>query len=103
MRFCCSCLKTVVSASSTYKDDVVGAGHHGDQQVDQHNDDDDRVAAEHEQGPESGELRDSGQLEVLQVDQPEHGPEQRLACLKQTVNVASQSVGIQRYNLAPET
>ena len=65
----------MIFSANTYKDDVVGAGHHGDQQVDQHNDDDDGVATEHEQGPEPGELLDAGQLEVVQVDQSKHGPE----------------------------
>ena len=47
-------------SSHAYEDDVVGAGHHGDQQVDQHNDDDDGVASKHEQSPEPSELLDAG-------------------------------------------
>ena len=52
--------------------------HHSDEEVEEDDDVDEGVAAEHEEAEEARELLDAGQLEVLQVDQPEHRPEQRL-------------------------
>ena len=57
--------------------------HHGDEEVEEDDDVDEGVAAEHEEAEEAGELLDARQLEVLQVDQPEHRPEQRLRRLPQ--------------------
>ena len=57
--------------------------HHGDQQVEQDDDVDHGEGAEHEEAAEPGELLDAGQLEVVQVDQAEDGPEQRLRRLPQ--------------------
>ena len=52
--------------------------HHGNQQVEQHNDVDQREASEHDEAPEPSELLDPGQLEVVQVYQAERRPEQGL-------------------------
>ncbi len=49
--------------------------HHGDEQVEQDDDVDDRVAAEHEETPESCETLDPGQLKVVQIDEAESCPE----------------------------
>ena len=62
---------------------LVRVVHHGNEQVEQDDDVDERVAAEHEEAEEARELLDAGQLEVLEVDQAEHGPEQRLRRLPQ--------------------
>ena len=58
--------------------------HHGDEEVEQDDDVDDRETPEHNQTPEPGELLDSSQLEVVQVDQAEGGPEQGLRGLPET-------------------
>jgi hypothetical protein len=52
--------------------------HHGNEQVEQDDDVDDGEGAEHEQAGEPGELLDAGQLEVVEVNQAENGPEERL-------------------------
>ena len=61
--------------------------HHGDEEVEEDDDVDEGVAAEHEEAEEARELLDARQLEVLQVDQTEHRPEQRLRRLPQAANV----------------
>ena len=58
--------------------------HHGDQEIEKHDDVDDREAAEHDETPEPGELFDSRQLKVIQVYQTKSCPEQGLSCLPQT-------------------
>lgn len=57
--------------------------HHGDEQVEQHDDVDDCVGAEHEHAPEPREDLDPLQLERVQVHQSERRPEQRLHRLEQ--------------------
>ena len=57
--------------------------HHGDEEVEQHDDVDHGERAEHEQPREAGELLDPRQLEVVQVDEAEDRPEERLARLPQ--------------------
>ena len=57
--------------------------HHGDEQVEQHDDVDHREGAEHEQAGEARELLDASQLEVVQIDQTEDGPKQSLGGLPQ--------------------
>ena len=57
--------------------------HHGDEQVEEDDDVDDGEGAEHEETGEASELLDAGQLEVVQVDQAEDGPKQRLGGLPQ--------------------
>ena len=52
--------------------------HHGNQQVEQHDDVDQGEASEHDESPEPGELLDTGELEVVQVYQTERCPEQGL-------------------------
>lgn len=56
--------------------------HHGYEQVEQHDDVDDGVGAEHQHAPEAREDLDAVQLERVQVHQPERRPEQRLHCLE---------------------
>ena len=58
--------------------------HHGDEEIEQDNDVNQRKATEHDEAPEPGELLDAGQLEVVQVDQTESGPEQGLRSLPET-------------------
>ena len=55
--------------------------HHGNQQVEQHDDVDQWEAPEHYEAPEPGELLDPRQLEVVQVYQTERRPEQGLCGL----------------------
>ena len=52
--------------------------HHGNEQVQEDDDVNDWKAAEHNEAPESGELLDPCQLEVVQVYQAERRPEQGL-------------------------
>lgn len=59
----------------TYRDQLIRVIHHGDEQVEQDDNVDDRVAAEHEQTPESCETLDAGQLKVVQIDETESSPE----------------------------
>ena len=61
--------------------------HHGDQEIQQDDDVDDREAPEHDETPESRELFDSRQLEVVQVYQTKCCPKQSLRCLPQTENL----------------
>ena len=49
--------------------------HHGNEQIQEDNDVDDWKAAKHDEAPEPGELLDPSQLEVVQVNQAERGPE----------------------------
>ena len=58
--------------------------HHGDQEIQQDDDVDDREAPEHDETPESRELFDSCQLKIVQVYQAKSGPKQSLRCLPQT-------------------
>jgi hypothetical protein len=58
--------------------------HHGDEQVQQHDNVDDAVAAEHEHAPEAREYLDAVQLEALEIDETERRPEERLRRLEQT-------------------
>ena len=58
--------------------------HHGDQEIEQNDDVDDREAAEHDETPEPGELLYSTQLKVVQIYQTKSSPEQSLWCLPQT-------------------
>ena len=68
----------LVDTYRTYGDELVTMIHHGNQQVEQHDDVDQGEAPEHDEAPEPGELLDPGQLEVVQVYQAERRPEQGL-------------------------
>ena len=59
-------------------DELVAVVHHGDQEVEQHDDVDDGEAPEHDETPEPCELLDPSQLEVVQVDETEGCPEEGL-------------------------
>lgn len=59
--------------------------HHGDQEIQEDDNVDDRVSAEHQHAPESGEHFDAVQLEALEIHQAEDRPKERLRGLKQTV------------------
>lgn len=71
----------------THVDHVVGVGHHGDQQVEEHNDVDHGVRAEHEHGPEPREGAQTHQLEGVQFNETERGPKQGLGGLEQAAGV----------------
>ena len=58
--------------------------HHGDQEVEQHDDVDDGKAPEHDEPPEPGKLLDVCQLEVVQIYETKSCPKQRLRGLPQT-------------------
>lgn len=64
---------------------LIGMIHHSDQQVEENDDVDDSIRAEHQHAPEPREDLDAVQLERVQVDQTERRPEQRLHRLEQTV------------------
>ena len=59
--------------------------HHGNEQIQEDNDVDDWKAAEHDEAPESGELLNPGELEVVQVNQAERSPEKGLRGLPEAV------------------
>ena len=67
----------------TDRDQLIRVIHHGDEKIEEHDDVDDGEAAEHGHTPEPGELLDSRQLEVIQVDQTKACPEQSLRRLPQ--------------------
>lgn len=52
--------------------------HHGDQEIEENDDVDDRVSTEHQHTPEPGEHLDAVQLETLEIHQAEDRPEERL-------------------------
>ena len=54
--------------------------HHGNQQVEQHDDVDQWEAPEHDEAPEPGELLDPCELKVVQIYEAECRPEQGLRC-----------------------
>ena len=70
----------------TYGYELIGVVHHGDKEVQQYHNVDNRVGAKHQHSPKSGEALDPGQLKVVQIDKAEHRPEQCLGRLKQTEN-----------------
>lgn len=55
--------------------------HHGDEQIQEHHNVYDRIAPKHQHSPEASENLYAVQLEAVQVDESENGPEQRLCCL----------------------
>ena len=59
--------------------------HHGDQEIEKHDDVDQWEAAEHDETPEPSELLDSTQLKVVQIYQTKSRPKQSLRSLPQTV------------------
>ena len=59
--------------ADTYK--LVRVIHHGDQEIQQDDDVDNRETPEHHQPPEPRELFDSCQFEVVQVYQAKRSPE----------------------------
>ena len=71
-------LLVLVDTYRTYGDELVTMIHHGNQQVEQHDDVDQGEAPEHYEAPEPGELLDPRQLKVVQVYQAERRPEQGL-------------------------
>ncbi len=82
------CKKVIHLKRGTHRADgyeLVGVVHHGDEEVEEDDDVDDGEGAEHEEAGEARELLDAGQLEVVQVDQAEDGPEQGLGGLPQAV------------------
>lgn len=64
-------------------DHVVGVGHHGNQQVEKHDDVDDGVRAEHKHGPEPREGAQTHQLEGVQFNETKRSPKQGLGGLEQ--------------------
>ncbi len=68
----------LVDTYRTYGDELITMIHHGNQQVEQHDDVDQWEAPEHDEAPEPSELFDPCELEVVQVYQAESRPEQGL-------------------------
>jgi len=56
--------------------------HHGNEQVEQHHNIDNRVGAKHQHAPESGEDLNAIQLKAVQIYQAKDSPEKGLSCLK---------------------
>ena len=52
--------------------------HHGDEEIEQDNDVNQRKATEHDETPEPGEFLDPSQLEIIQVYETKSRPEQSL-------------------------
>lgn len=65
--------------------------HHGNQQIQQHDDVDDSVRAEHEHAPEAREDLDAVQLEGVKVHQSECCPEESLHRLEQAGKVTNKT------------
>ena len=68
----------------TYRYQLIGVVHHSDKKIEQYDDVDDRVAAEHQQAPESSKSLNAHQFKVVKVNQTKSSPEQCLRCLEQT-------------------
>lgn len=62
----------------SYRNDLVRVGHHGNEHVQQYNDVNDGVRAEHEESPEPSETLDASEIERHQIYHAETRPEQRL-------------------------
>lgn len=56
--------------------------HHRDQEIQENDDVDDRISAEHQHTPESSKHLDAVQFEALEIHQAENRPEQRLRRLE---------------------
>ena len=65
---------------------MIGVIHHGDQEIEKHDDVDDGEAAEHDETPEPSEFLDSCQLKVVQIYQTKSRPKQSLRRLPQTMH-----------------
>ena len=57
----------VITTHRADRDELVGVIHHGNQEIEEHDDVDHGEAPEHDEPPEPGELLDPRQLEVVQV------------------------------------
>ena len=68
---------------STYSDVLIGATHHGDEHVQENDDHDRAVHAEHQQADKHGERVLLVDLKCLQVDETERAPEERLQGFEQ--------------------
>lgn len=73
-----------VMGDGAYLNDGIGAGHHGDEQVEQDGHVQHQVRGEHEQSPEAGVRVDAVQVEAVDADLAEARPEQRLYRFEQT-------------------
>ena len=77
------CVCVCVCVSGTHSYELVGVIHHGDQHVQQNHQRDDVVRSKHGGSYELCELVASLHVGDVQVQQAEHGPEERLQGLKQ--------------------
>ena len=75
---------------------VVGVGHHGDEQVEEHNDVDDGVRTKHKHCPETREGTQAHQLEGVQFNQTKRSPKQGLGGLEQAAGVRAERVSSRR-------
>ena len=80
---------------------MVGVVHHGDEEVEEHDNVDDGEGAEHDEAPEPCELLDAGQLKVVQIYQAEGRPEQSLTGFPQAGGGNEPSVSSVSNNLSP--
>lgn len=60
--------------------------HHGDQEIQEDDNVNDRISTKHQHAPESGEYLDAVQFKAIEVYQAENRPEERLYRLKQTAH-----------------
>jgi len=58
--------------------------HHGDQEIQEDDDVNNWISAEHQHAPESGEYLDAVQFKAVEIHQAENRPKERLYRLKQT-------------------
>ncbi len=70
-----------------YRNDLIWTWNHGNEYVEENNDVDEAVWAEHKEGPEPCETLDSRQLKDFQLHQSETCPEEWLWRLEQTRSI----------------
>ena len=58
--------------------------HHGNEEIEEHNDVDDGEGPKHEKAKKSSELLDASQLKVVQIYEAENGPDESLDSFPQT-------------------
>ena len=82
-------------------DELVGVVHHGNEEVEKHDNVDDGEGAKHDEAPEPRELLDPGQLKVVEIYQAEGRPEQSLTGFPQAGGGNEPSVSSVSNNLSP--
>lgn len=68
----------------SFRNNLVGIGHHGNQEIQQDNNIDHRITSKHEQCPKSSKTLYPSQFKWNEIDQTKWCPKERLRCFKQT-------------------